>query len=300
MTLGFIGLGKMGGQIVSKLLADGHNVVIFDINPGAVETLVSLGAQAAVSKTDLLAKLGERPVVWLMIPSQYVTNEITQLASIMPKNSLVIDGGNSNYQNSISNASLLKNNDINMLDIGTSGGIMGFDNGFCMMVGGDIADYDYIEPILKTLSAPSGGYAYMGPSGYGHYVKMIHNAIEYGMMQAISEGYEMLYTGPMSNIPMSDVAKVWQQGSIVNSKLNELAYQVLKENPDLPGIDGYVADSGEGEWALNDATKNNIKMPVLQQSLQVRKDSQAGQVSYATKMLAALRNKFGGHNINKT
>jgi 6-phosphogluconate dehydrogenase len=298
MKLGFVGLGKMGSQIVKKLLAAGNEIVVYDINTEAVAQLAEQGAQVAHSREDLVAQLGENPVIWLMIPSDYIQQEVEAFAGILPAGSTLIDGGNTNYNQTIQHSQSINEKGSDFVDIGTSGGIMGLANGFCLMVGGPRNRYDQISPLLDVLVSPHGAHAYMGPNGYGHYVKMVHNGIEYGVMQALAEGYHLLKAGPLPNIPVQDAAEVWQHGSIVESTLNRLMSEILHENPNLDGIDGYVADSGEGRWTLDAAHATNIKMPALEDALNVRVASQNGDVSYATQLLAALRNKFGGHAIN--
>ncbi len=298
MKLGFVGLGKMGSQIVKKLLAAGNEIVVFDVNSEAIAQLTEQGAIAATSREDLVAQLGENPIVWLMIPAEYTQQEIEAFADILPAGSTLIDGGNTNYNQTIAHAELLKSKQCDFIDIGTSGGIMGLENGFCLMVGGPFERYQQITPLLDTLVAPHGAYSYMGPNGYGHYVKMVHNGIEYGIMQALAEGYHLLKAGPLPNIPLQDASEVWQHGSIVESTLNKLIAEIMKENANLEGVDGFVADSGEGRWTLDAARNAQVPMPTLQDALNVRVASQQGEVSYATQLLAALRNKFGGHEIN--
>jgi 6-phosphogluconate dehydrogenase len=299
MKIGFVGLGKMGSQIVKKLLAAGNEIVVLDVNADAIAQLVEQGAIAATSREDMVAQLGENPIVWLMIPADYTQQEIEAFAAILPAGSTLIDGGNTNYNQTISHAQLLNEKGSDFVDIGTSGGIMGLTNGFCLMVGGPRNRYEQISSLLDTLVEPNGAHAYMGPGGYGHYVKMVHNGIEYGVMQALAEGYHLLKSGPLHDVPIQDAAEVWQHGSIVESTLNRLMSEILHENANLDGIDGYVADSGEGRWTLEAANASSVKMPVLEDAIAVRVASQNGEVSYATQLLAALRNKFGGHAINK-
>lgn len=299
MKIGFVGLGKMGYQIVVKLIAAGIEVVAFDVNAEAIERTAAAGAIAASSREDMIAKLGENPIVWLMIPSDYVTGEIEQFAQLLPAGAVLIDGGNTNYQATMHHGQLLAEKGIELVDIGTSGGVMGLENGFSLMIGGTYENYQKIQPALDALALPSGIYGYMGPTGYGHYVKMVHNGVEYGVMQALAEGYHLLKQGPLEGIPLPAVAEVWQHGSIIESTLNRLVLEIMNENPELTGIDGYVADSGEGRWTLEAAQSKNIAMPTLEDAIRVRTESQQGNVSYATQLLAAMRNKFGGHAINK-
>jgi 6-phosphogluconate dehydrogenase len=299
MRIGFVGLGKMGSQIVSKLLAVGHEVVVYDNNIDAIDACIQKGALGANNRENLVEQLGSSPVVWLMIPADFVQSEVEAYCEILPKGSILIDGGNSNYQKSIERAQSASEYGVNFVDVGTSGGVLGLENGFSLMVGGERTCFEYIEPILQVLAQPKGGYSYMGPSGYGHYVKMIHNGIEYAIMQAYAEGYDLLKYGPLPSINLPAVSDVWQKGSIIDSTLNGLISNILINNPELEGIDGYVAASGEGQWTYEVAQKSNVAMPALKSALGVREDSQNGQVNYSTRLLAAMRNAFGGHNINK-
>jgi 6-phosphogluconate dehydrogenase len=299
MRIGFVGLGKMGHQIVVKLIRSGHDLVVFDVNQEAINSAVAVGATSAISREDLVLQLGESPIVWLMIPSDYISAEIESFSKILPAGATLIDGGNTNYERTMQHAELLRQKGVELVDIGTSGGVMGLDNGFSLMVGGSESTYERISPALDALVQPNGAHAYMGPAGYGHFVKMVHNGIEYGTMQALAEGYHLLKEGPLPNIPLPRVSSVWQKGSIIESTLNKLVGEIMRQDSNLTGVNGYVADSGEGQWTLETAQKANIDMPALRDALLVRRASQQGQVSYATQLLAALRNKFGGHAINK-
>ncbi len=298
--IGFVGLGKMGSQIVQKLLGDGLEVVVYDPNLDLVKACSALGAIPATSREDLVAKLNGQKIVWLMIPAKAVENEVTSYANLLSSEDIIIDGGNSFYQDSQRRADFCRQKSIHFVDVGTSGGILGLSNGFSLMVGGDNTVVNLLQPAFESLAKPSGGIAYIGPSGSGHYVKMIHNGIEYALMQAYAEGYDLLKYGPVANIDLGKVAAVWQKGSIINSTLNSIIEQVLTENPDLAGIDGYVATSGEAEWTLKTAREADVAMPALEQAMAVRIASQQGRVYFPTKLLAAMRNKFGGHAINKT
>ena len=300
MKIGFIGLGKMGYQIVKKLSEAGHEMVVLDVDSTAVEKAVQSGAKAATSRQELVTMLGENPVIWLMIPSNFTSDEIDAFLPLLPEGALLIDGGNTNFNETMSHAEKLAAQNIDMMDVWTSGGVMGLSNGFSLMVGGSQENYERMIPAFDILAAPKGAHAYMGESGRGHFVKMVHNGIEYGVMQAMAEGYQLLKEGPMEGLDMEKIAEVWQHGSIVESTLNKLMVEIYQENPSLEGVDGYVADSGEGRWTLDSARMSNVKMPVLEDALKVRFDSQNGEVSYATQILAALRNKFGGHSINKS
>jgi 6-phosphogluconate dehydrogenase len=299
MKVGFVGLGKMGQQIVGKFLQHDHEVVVYDVNENAIKACVDMGAISADSREDLVGKLGDNPIVWLMIPSDYVQAEVDAYLTLLPKNAILIDGGNSEYQLTIGRSQAAKDKGISYVDVGTSGGVMGLENGFSLMIGGDQASYNLLMPFFEALVQPSGGFAYMGDSGSGHYVKMIHNGIEYAVMQSYAEGYDLLKYGKIKGLNLTDIAEVWQQGSIIKSSLNNLIHEILVENYELEGIDGYVADSGEGRWTYETAQNANVPMPALREALEVRKASQNGYSTFATKLLAAMRNKFGGHAINK-
>jgi 6-phosphogluconate dehydrogenase len=299
MKIGFVGLGKMGAQIVSKLIAGGIDVVVMDVNESAVAAMVARGATAAKDKVGMVNTLGIDPIVWLMIPSQFVEDEVTAWSTVLPKGALLIDGGNSDWRLTRSRGAMLAEHKISFMDAGTSGGVLGLKEGFSFMVGGDAGAYARITPLLDLLSAPHGGHAHMGETASGHYVKMVHNGIEYGMMQSFAEGYQLLREGPIVDIPLEKVSEVWQKGSIINSTLNGLINEIMHEDKDLSGVDGYVADSGEGKWTLEVAATAKVPTPALAAAIEVRKQSQTGITSYATKLLAAMRNKFGGHAINK-
>lgn len=297
MRIGFIGLGKMGGNMVARLLAAGHETVVLDKSEAAVEQAVKNGATAAMSREDLFEKLPEQKIVWMMIPSQFVDTELTELIKIAPKETIIVDGGNSDFRLTQQRGKQAAKEGVYLVDVGTSGGILGREKGYAMMVGGDVSAVEQLTPIFDAL-APKDGWNHFGETGTGHYVKMIHNGIEYGMMQSFAEGYHLLKEGPIPDINLSAVGKVWQNGSIVDSLLNTLTTEALEENPELEGIDGYVTESGEARWTLETAKAANIPTPSIQASMDVRLASQRGEVSFATKLLAAMRNKFGGHAIN--
>jgi 6-phosphogluconate dehydrogenase len=298
MTLGFIGLGKMGAQMVERLHDAGHTVIVSDVNEDAVTAAVASGGIAATNLADLASKLPGKAVVWLMIPQQFVDRTLGELINVLPAGSVVIDGGNSDFRDTLTRAKLAAEHGIILMDVGTSGGILGRENGFSMMVGGNADVYPVIEPIIQSLSQ-TGGYDYFGPAGSGHYVKMVHNAIEYGMMEAYAEGYHLLKAGPIREIDLAKVSRVWQHGSIIASQLNALNVKIFQDNPNLEGATGYVADSGEARWSIEVAESRNIPVPVIATSLEVRRASQTGTVNFATKLLAEMRNSFGGHALNK-
>ncbi|HRN90275.1 MAG TPA: NADP-dependent phosphogluconate dehydrogenase [Candidatus Saccharibacteria bacterium] len=300
MKIAISGLGRMGSQIVQKLVEGGHSVIAHNRSPEPVEEAVAIGATGAYDKQQVVDAFGpnEQVVLWIMIPSDVIESELDKWAEILPKGSIVIDGGNSDYRGDAARAKRLADKGSQLLDIGTSGGVWGYENGFSMMVGGDKTAYEAVTSALDTLALPRGGHQYFSTSGSGHYVKMVHNAIEYGMMESLAEGYRMLAEGPYKDIDLAAAGDVWQQSSVVTSWLNDLTRQALHENPTLDGIEGVVAESGEARWTLETADKLGIPLPAIQASFDVRLASQKGEINIATKLLAAMRNKFGGHNID--
>jgi 6-phosphogluconate dehydrogenase len=295
MQLGFIGLGRMGGNMVRRLLQDGHQIVAYNRSPEPTREVEKLGAIAAYSIEELVNKLPAPRTVWVMVPSGKATIEnITTLSTLLSAGDTIIEGGNSHYKDDATNAAMLKQKGIHYLDAGTSGGIWGLKIGYCMMVGGDREVFNRHESIFKTL-APENGYGYMGGHGAGHYVKMIHNGIEYGMMQAYAEGFELMQKSDFKlNLPA--IADMWMQGSVVRSWLLELAASALSKDPQLEKIQGYVEDSGEGRWTILDAIEKDVPAPVITQSLYTRFRSRQSE-SFGEKVLAALRNEFGGHAV---
>lgn len=299
MKIAISGLGRMGGQIAQKLAEGGHEVIAHNRSRGPVDEAVTHGARGAYEKTDVIAAFDSQPVVlWIMIPADVIESELDAWLELMPAGSIIIDGGNSDYRGDQARADKVTSKGSILLDIGTSGGVWGHVNGFSMMVGGDKAAYDSLVPALETLGAPRGGHQFFEGPGSGHYVKMVHNAIEYGMMESLAEGYRMLKEGPYKNLDLASAGDIWQQSSVVTSWLNDLTRQALHENPTLDGIEGVVAESGEARWTLETAKEHGIPLPAIQTSFDVRLASQAGEISFTTKLLAAMRNKFGGHNIN--
>ena len=300
MKIAVSGLGRMGMQIARKLAENGHEVVAHNRSRDPIDLAVTYGVTAAYTKEDLAKAFdGKQFVLWLMIPADVVDDELESWIAIMPKGSTIIDGGNSDYRKTRERAKKLEKAGLYLLDSGTSGGVWGYQNGFSMMVGGAQEAFSAVEDIFKTLSLPTGGYKYFGGPGSGHYVKMVHNAIEYGMMQSLAEGYRMLKEGPYKNLDLAAAGEVWQQGSVVQSWLNELTRQALVENPMLEGIDGYVSESGEARWTIETAKDLGIPLPAIEASFDVRIASQNGETNFATQLLSAMRNKFGGHNLNK-
>ena len=294
MELGMIGLGRMGSNMAQRLLLAGHRVVAYDPVPESVRSVAKHGADPATSLTDLTSQLAAPRVVWLMVPSGDPTEStINNLASELSASDIIIDGGNSNYRDSMRRAETLSQNGIHFLDIGTSGGIWGLQEGYCLMAGGDAGAYERVEPILKSL-APDMGYGRVGPSGAGHFVKMIHNGIEYGLMQAYAEGFELMQAKQDFGLDLGRIAEIWRHGSVVRSWLLDLAARALEEDPKLEGIEAYVDDSGEGRWTVLESVELGVPAPVITLALQARFRSRQDQ-PFAARMLAALRKQFGGH-----
>lgn len=298
MKIAIAGLGRMGAQIARKLAEGGHDVIAHNRSPEPVDEAAQYGATPAYTKQDVVKLFDGGPVtIWVMIPASVIDSELDAWLEILPSGSLIIDGGNSDYRGDAARAEKVAEKGCTLLDIGTSGGVWGYDNGFAMMIGGEEASYNTLKSALDTLAAPRGGHAFFGPSGSGHFVKMVHNAIEYGMMESLAEGYRLLKEGPYADIDLAKAGDVWEQSSVVRSWLNDLTRQAVRENPSLDGIDGVVAESGEARWALETARELDIPMPSIQASFDVRLASQQGETTFATKLLAAMRNKFGGHDI---
>lgn len=301
MKIAIQGLGRMGMQIARKLSESDHQVVAHNRSREPIDEAVSYGAMPAYDKQAVIEFFGgEQVVLWIMLPAETVDTQVEEWLSTVPKGSILIDGGNSDYRLTRKLAQKVAKAGSALLDVGTSGGVWGYQNGFSMMVGGDdTAAFQALEPALKTLAAPDGAYAHFGTNGAGHYVKMVHNAVEYGMMESLAEGYRMLKEGPYDKLDLAAAGEVWQHHSVITSWLNQLSRDALRENPTLEGIDGYVAESGEARWALETANERGIPMPSIQAAFDVRLASQQGEVNFATKLLAAMRNKFGGHELNK-
>jgi 6-phosphogluconate dehydrogenase len=298
MRVGFVGLGKMGSQMVARLLSSNHEVVAHDVDPTVVGRVKRLGAIPAVERKHMVDLLGPRPVVWLMIPAKFVDNEISELLKLLPKGSIIVDGGNSDYRKTLQRYSRCQEKGIELVDVGTSGGILGLNNGFSMMVGGTHAAVHHVEPIIKAL-AQTQGYKHFGPTGTGHYIKMVHNAIEYGVMESYAEGYRLLQEGPIKGIDLAGVSAVWQRGSIIASSLNGMAGDILRRNPQLDNTDGVVFETGEAGWALEVARGADVDTPAIDAAVKVRKDSEKGTTTFGTKLLSALRNAFGGHPLER-
>jgi 6-phosphogluconate dehydrogenase len=300
MKIAVSGLGRMGSQIARKLHNGGHTVIVHNRSHEPIDELKALGALAAYEKDAVISAFGEDQVVlWLMLPSHVVESELALWLKLLPKGSILIDGGNSDFRVTQQRAAQVKDTGSTLVDIGTSGGVHGFVSGFSLMMGGDSQAYETIAPALETLAQPNGGYHHFGESGAGHYVKMVHNAIEYGMMESLAEGYRLLKEGPVAGLDVASAATLWQQQSIVASRLNEFAREILVENPELADISGVVAESGEARWALEVAQESGIAAPAIQAALEARQASQRGETNYASKLVAALRKAFGGHELPK-
>ena len=298
MKLGMIGLGKMGGNMTERLMGGGHEVVVFDRSPETVQRYVSLGSEGAADAASLVAKLQSPRIVWIMVPAgKPVDDTIAALLPGMSPGDVIIDGGNSNFHDTIRRGEQLRTEGIEFIDSGTSGGIWGLKNGYCLMIGASEAAFKACEPIFRTL-APPDGYAHVGKTGAGHYVKMIHNGVEYGMLQAYAEGYEILHASKDFEIDLHRVASVWNRGSVVRSWINELAERAFEKDSGLEALKGFVADSGEGRWTVQEAIDLDVPAPVITLSLLMRLRSRQDD-SFSAKVIAALRNEFGGHAVQK-
>lgn len=320
MQLAIIGLGRMGANIARRLMRDDHEIVAYDVSADAVATLAREGAKPASSLKELVEKLSPPRAVWVMLPAGKITGEcIAELATLLSPGDTVIDGGNTYYKDDIRRAAALKTKSISYVDVGTSGGVWGLDRGYCMMIGGDKAVVDRLDPIFAALAPGEGeilktphregrdprvekGYMHTGPAGSGHFVKMVHNGIEYGLMQAYAEGFEIMQGRNNADLPdserfdidLTDVAEVWRRGSVVSSWLLDLTAQALAEKPALDNYSGIVADSGEGRWTIEAAIEEAVPANVLSAALFARFTSRKPG-SFALKLLSAMRAKFGGH-----
>ncbi|MBM3163658.1 MAG: decarboxylating 6-phosphogluconate dehydrogenase [Chlorobi bacterium] len=295
MKIGFIGLGKMGCNMVEHLLEQGHEVTVHDLSQDALSFLAGKGADPAGTPQQLAGALRSPRIVWMMVPAGNPVD--TVLASLVPHlepGDIVVDGGNSRYTDSVGRAGMLMEKGIRLLDAGTSGGLDGARHGACMMVGGDPEAYAVVEPLLKDLCVP-GGYAYMGRSGSGHYVKMVHNGIEYGMMQALGEGFELLASSGF-DLDHADVARVWTNGSVIRGWLMELAVQAFEKDGRLGYLTGNIADSGEGRWTVECALEQQVSIPVIASAL-FRRYRSRSENNFSDKVVAALRHEFGGHGF---
>jgi 6-phosphogluconate dehydrogenase len=295
MRLGMVGLGRMGGNMTARLIRGGHEVVAFDPSAGAVAAATTAGATAAGSLAELVGALRPPRVVWLMVPAGEVTEStVRELAGLLSSGDVVVDGGNSFYKDSIRRGQQLASGGIRLLDCGTSGGVWGLANGYCLMVGGDDDAVGLVEPAFLSL-APEGGYAHVGELGAGHFTKMVHNGIEYGLLAAYGEGFEILERSAF-DLDLERVAGIWRYGSVVRSWLLELLHDALERDPGLESIKGWVADSGEGRWTVQAAMDEDVPAPVTALALFARFASRQDE-SFSAKVIAALRNEFGGHAV---
>lgn len=298
MKLAIIGLGKMGGNMAARLLRNNIEVVGFDFNHETVSQLVAKeGMEGARSVEDAIQRLPEQKIVWLMLPAGEITeNQIVDLVPMLNKGDIVIDGGNSNYKHSMRRGQFLAEHGIEFMDCGTSGGIWGLENGYCLMYGGSREAAAVLEPVMKALTHEDRGWAHVGPIGSGHFTKMIHNGIEYGMMQAMAEGLDLIKGKEEFNLDLAQITELWRHGSVVRSWLLDLTAEALKHDQHLGDVAPYVADSGEGRWTVVEAVEQGVAAPVLTIALQMRFASQDDH-GYSYKLLSMMRNAFGGHAV---
>jgi 6-phosphogluconate dehydrogenase len=296
MRIGMIGLGKMGANMTERLLKGGHEVVAYDRSEGPRQAAAAKGAEAVASLEELAGKLSPPRAAWVMLPAGKVTNDtIDALAELFAAGDVIVDGGNSNFKEAEGIADRLQKNGVGFVDAGTSGGVWGLTEGYCLMVGGTKESVAVVEPALLTL-APEGGYAHVGPVGAGHFVKMVHNGIEYGLMQAYGEGFEVMARAEEFNLDLHEIASIWRYGSVVRSWLLDLAERALRPDAGFDEIAPVVVDSGEGRWTALEAINRGVPAPVIATSLFTRFASQ-DKDSFQLKLVAALRNQFGGHPV---
>ena len=300
MELGLIGLGKMGFNMAERLRQGGHKVVGFDFNAETVAKLTAAGSVGVTSLADLVKNLSAPRAIWIMVPSGDPVDEtIAKLEPLMQKGDTFIDGGNSNYKDSQRRHAALTAKGLNFVDVGTSGGVWGLKEGYSMMIGGDEAPVERLRPIFETLApAKDKGWGRVGPAGAGHFVKMVHNGIEYGMMQSYAEGFSIMKQKEPLHLDMGQIAQIWRYGSVVRSWLLDLTAEALEKNPDLDGLEAYVSDSGEGRWTVFEAIDLNVSAPVITESL-IRRIRSREQNNYTDRMLSVMRNAFGGHAVKK-
>jgi 6-phosphogluconate dehydrogenase len=300
MELGMIGLGRMGGNMVRRLLNGGHRVVAYDLSEDAVRASEAMGAVAAASLEDLVEKLAPPRSLWVMVPAGGPTEDtIDSLIPLLSAGDTILDGGNSNYKDTIRRGEKLRHHSLHFVDVGTSGGVWGLTEGYSLMIGGDEEAFKRLEPIFKTLApGPDKGYGHVGPTGAGHFVKMVHNGIEYGLMQAYAEGFELMQAKEEFGLDLPQIAQVWRYGSVVRSWLLDLTAAALEEDPNLESLQSYVDDSGEGRWTVEESVELAVPLPVITLSLQARFRSRQDQ-PFGGKLLAAMRNQFGGHAVHR-
>jgi 6-phosphogluconate dehydrogenase len=296
MRIGMIGLGKMGANMTERLLKGGHEVVAYDLSADALTQAAAKGADTATTLAELASKLTPPRAAWVMVPAGKPTNDtIEELAGLFAAGDVIVDGGNSNYKEAAPTAERLVQKGIGFVDAGTSGGVWGLTEGYCLMVGGSDEAVAVVEPALRTL-APEGGYAHVGPVGAGHFVKMVHNGIEYGIMQAYGEGFEVMSAASEFDLDLHEIASIWRYGSVVRSWLLDLAERALRPGAGFEEIKGVVVDSGEGRWTALEAIDRGVAAPVIATSLFTRFASQHTD-AFGLKLVAALRNQFGGHAV---
>jgi 6-phosphogluconate dehydrogenase len=297
MRIGMVGLGRMGANMTARLLRGGHEVVVYDVDPDAVSAAATGGAHPSASLDELVGAIEPPRVVWLMVPAGAVTaSVITELAGLLDQGDVLVDGGNSRWTDSKYHGARLAERAVTFIDVGTSGGIWGLQEGYCLMVGGDADAVAQVEPVLSTL-APSDGWAHVGPVGAGHYTKMVHNGVEYALMQAYAEGFELLRDGEY-DVDLASIANLWRHGSVVRSWLLDLTASALAKDPNLEAVSGYVDDSGEGRWTVEAAIESAVPVPTIATALFTRFASRMDN-AFSNRLLAALRNEFGGHGIRR-
>jgi 6-phosphogluconate dehydrogenase len=300
MEIAMVGLGKMGANMANRLLRGGHRVVVYDINETAMQSLEAAGAEGARTLAEITAKLESPRLVWVMVPSGDITEQtIIRLSEVLSPSDVIIDGGNSNYKDTQRRAKIMQEKGFEFIDVGTSGGVWGLAEGYSLMIGGSVEVVERHRDIFESLApSPEQGWGYVGPSGAGHFVKMIHNGIEYGLMQAYAEGFEILKAKTEFGLDLHQIAEIWRHGSVVRSWLLDLTANALAEDQDLKDIKGWVADSGEGRWTVFEAIDLDVAAPVITLALQRRLLSRS-EGPFSDRLLAALRNQFGGHSVLK-
>jgi len=301
MELGIIGLGKMGGNMAERLRLAGHTVIGFDFNPAAVKKLSDAGSIGVNSLEDLAKAFTGRKAIWIMVPAGDPVDEtVAKLKPLMVAGDIYIDGGNSNYKDTQRRHDELKKEGFDFVDVGTSGGIWGITEGYSMMIGGDEDTVDYLTPIFEALApGKTEGWGRVGPSGAGHFVKMVHNGIEYGIMQAYAEGFSIMKAKTVLNLDLVQISEIWRYGSVVRSWLLDLTADALKKNPTLDGLEAFVPDSGEGRWTVFEAIDLNVSAPVITESL-IRRLRSREENNFTDRMLSVMRNEFGGHAVKKS
>ena len=301
MEIAMIGLGKMGLNMATRLVRGGHRVLGYATSPGSIAAAKEIGADGANSLEEVVKKLTPPRLIWIMIPAGAPTDDtITKLSGLLSKGDVVIDGGNSNYKDTMQRAALLESKGIDFVDSGTSGGVWGLAEGYSLMIGGKADVVERLRPIFETLApGKDQGWGYVGPHGAGHFVKMVHNGIEYGMMQALAEGFDIMRAKEEFSLDLAKISEIWRFGSVVRSWLLDLTAIALKADPTLSDVQPWVEDSGEGRWTVLEAMDHNLPAPIITMSLQMRFVSRDRE-NYAARLLAAMRNEFGGHAVKKT